>query len=103
MAEWHAVCSAREQASAGQVCERGVLPCLCCALESLCETCHHMCSLHQHSTTMCFLLENGDTQDRYLIKAYCLITGLIYTFDYYWRQCEESGKVTSVVSGFSLA
>lgn len=59
--------------------------------------------MHQYGTIMFFLLENGDTKYMYLIKAYCLVMGFIYTFGYYWRQCEISGKVVSVVSGFCLA
>lgn len=41
----------------------------------------------QYSTTiMCFLLENGDAKEMYLIMAYGLVMGFFYMFGYYWRQ-----------------
>lgn len=47
------------------------------------------------------VLSVGECMD--LIRAHCLITVFIYTFTYYQRQREKSGKGTLVVNGFCLA
>lgn len=101
-------CSARDRQVQGPVWMRS--PALPAALlDSGHETyCHFKFEMlfyipRYGTTIMCFLLENGDAKDMYLITAYCLVMGFFYMFGYYWRQCEESGQVTSAVSGFCLA